>query len=80
MSLDPIAGCGEAEDACEAGGGFLVAGGHRSPFLQPRPEALDAVAVGVDPVRAALGASLLLDGIAGVAPTSRNCCRKRWLE
>ncbi|SFT28118.1 hypothetical protein SAMN04487845_14328 [Methylobacterium sp. yr668] len=50
-SLEPVEGCGEGEDAYEAGGGFLVTGCDGSPFLKPGPEALDLIAVVVDPVR-----------------------------
>jgi hypothetical protein len=37
LAPDPIELDREAEDAEEAGAGFLVAGGHGSAFLRPRP-------------------------------------------
>ncbi len=54
-SLEPIEGGGEVEDAHEADGGLLVAGGDGAPLLEPGPEALDLVAVVVDPIRAGHG-------------------------
>ena len=50
-SLDPVHRCGHAEHAHEGAGGLLVAGCHGPPLLEPRPKALDAVAVLVDPRR-----------------------------
>lgn len=52
---EPVEGDGEAERADEGGGVLLVAGGDRAPVLQPGPEALDAMAVGVDPAEASHG-------------------------
>ena len=48
--IEPIVCCGEAEDAEEGTRGLFVAGGDGAPFLQPRPEVLDEVAVVVDPL------------------------------
>lgn len=62
MSLEPIEGCGEAEDAYEAGGCLLVTCRDGAPYFQPRPEALDHVAVGVDPVRACYGRFIAFGG------------------
>ena len=45
MSLDPQQGGGEAEDAHEADGGLLIAGGDGAPLLQARPQPLDDIAV-----------------------------------
>ena len=53
--LDPVEGGGEAEDAHEGSGGFLIAGCDGAPFLEARPQALDAVAIVVDPARAGHG-------------------------
>src|SRR3954467_1022708 len=50
LALDPVESGGEAEDAHEAGGGLLIAGRHRPPLFQPRPEPFDVVAIGVNPV------------------------------
>ena len=84
-SLEPVDGSGEAEHADEADGGLLVSGRDGAPFLKPGPEALDLVAVVVDPVRAgdgglvALGRDrwpcahvpdVLTDGVAGVVATA----------
>src|SRR3954453_7638971 len=46
-----IRGLRGAEDAHEAGGGLLIAA-LGAPLLEPRPEPLHEVAIGVDPVRA----------------------------
>src|SRR3954452_6522932 len=53
--LHPVEGGGKAEDAHEGSGGFLVAGCDGAPFLEARPQALDAVAIVVDPARAGDG-------------------------
>ena len=81
-SLEPIEGCGEAEGTHEADGGLLVAGGDGALLLEPSPEALDLVAVVVDPARAGDGRlvaprrdrrpcahvpDVLTKGVAGVA-------------
>src|SRR4051794_3931372 len=63
-----IEGGGEAEDAAEAGGGFLVARRDGPPLLQPRPEPLDDVAVGVNPVRAADRCLVALGRDGGLCP------------
>src|SRR5215212_4098677 len=52
LGLEPVESSGEAEDAHEAGGGLLIAGCNRAPLLEPSPEPLHVVAIGVDPVRA----------------------------
>ena len=54
-SLEPIEGGCEEEDAYEADGGLLVAGGDGAPLFEPGPEALDLIAVVVDPIRAGHG-------------------------
>ena len=59
-SLDPVYGCGHAEHAHKGAGGLLVAGRDGAPLLEPRPKALDAVAVLVDPRRAGHGGLVAL--------------------
>src|SRR3954464_11124523 len=58
--FDPVEDGGDAEDAHEGSGGFFVAGGDGAPFLEARPQALDAVAIVVDPARAGHGRFVLL--------------------
>lgn len=48
--FEPVERGGEAEDTGEAGSGLLVARGNSAPLLQPRPEALDSITVGVNPL------------------------------
>src|SRR5215217_4359991 len=52
FDFEPVHRCCEAEHAEEGAGGLLVAGGDGAPLLQPGPEALDKVAVVIDPGRA----------------------------
>src|SRR4051795_13220933 len=52
LGLEPIESGREAEDAHEGAGRLLIAGGNGAPLFQPRPEPLDVVAIGVDPLRA----------------------------
>lgn len=81
-ALQPIEGCGECKNAHEAGGGLPVSGGDGAPLIEPGPEALDLIAVVVDPVRAGDGRlvalrrdrgsrahipDVLTKGVAGVA-------------
>src|SRR5215211_2244309 len=49
--LDPVHGGSHAEYTHEGASGLLIAGRNRAPLLEPGPEALDAVAVDVDPRR-----------------------------
>src|SRR5215211_7816946 len=49
--LDPVHGGSHAEYTHEGASGLLIAGRDRTPLLEPGPEALDAVAVDVDPRR-----------------------------
>src|SRR3954463_3216561 len=58
--LDPVEDSGEAEDAHEGSGGFFVAGCDGAPFLEARPQALDAVAIVVDPAWAGHGRFVFL--------------------
>src|ERR671912_1510781 len=58
--LEPIESGSEAEDTHEAGGGLLVAGRHRPPLFQPRPEPLHVVAIGVNPLWAGDRSFILL--------------------
>src|SRR4051794_26695101 len=51
LGLEPVESGGKAEDAHEAGGCLLIAGRHRPPLFQPRPEPLHVVAIVVDPRR-----------------------------
>ena len=75
LAFDSVDGCGKAEDAHEEVGGFLVACRDGAPFLEPRPEAFDLVAVVVDPVwacdwiNALRRSSFCLGGIAGHVPS-----------
>src|SRR3954467_14834762 len=52
LCLEPIESGGKAEDAHEGLGRLLIAGRNRAPLLEPSPEPLHVVAIGVDPVRA----------------------------
>src|ERR671912_1185379 len=67
--LEPIESGSEAEDTHEAGGGLLIAGRHRAPLFQPRPEPLHVVAIGVNPLWAG-------DRTSGPAPHAHlaPCC------
>ena len=75
LAFDPVDGWGKAEDVHEGVGGFLVACSDGAPFLEPRPEAFDLVAVVVDPVwagdwmNALRRSSFCLGGIAGRVPS-----------
>src|ERR1700712_1630750 len=60
LAFDPVDSCSQAEDAHEGVGGLFVAGGDGAPFLEPGPEPLDLVAMGVDPVWAGYGRLVLL--------------------
>src|SRR3954453_15135132 len=52
LGLEPIESGRKAEDTHEGAGRLLIAGGNGAPLFQPRPEPLDVVAIGVDPLRA----------------------------
>src|SRR3954470_23600071 len=65
LGLEPVEGGREAEDAHEGLGRLFIAGRNRAPLLEPRPEPLDLVAIGVDPVRT---------GYRGLVPLRRD----RW--
>src|SRR3954452_11034706 len=52
LGLEPIESGGKAEDANKGLGSLLIAGRNRAPLLEPCPEPLHVVAIGVDPVRA----------------------------
>ncbi len=64
LALNPAESGGEAENANEGACGLLVASCNGSPLLEPRPEPLDLVAVGIDLLRARYGClvALRLDG------------------
>src|SRR4051795_9553340 len=58
--FDPVEDGGDAEDAHEGSGGFLVTGCDGAPFLEARPQALDTVAIVVDPAWAGHGRFVFL--------------------
>ena len=73
---EPIERGLEAEHAHERASGLLGAGGDGAPLLQPGPEALDLVAMDVDPVWAGECFLVAPRRIAGWAPRSRMWLRK----